>query len=232
MHPIFGNNPGRVTDAVAAFANRQPPTTYRDLVIETRAYREQGQIRKALLTYDQSLTGLQRAGFDRHLRIDEACALLCDGLEGKLTGQHNEVFDDTMIDYHEWLSLAIKRKGDIFVVYTDPVGLQWDKSASRYNVQGKLLYTKRKEYDIAGKGSEEWIDLEQFSPDFVQDFYSRPFAALPEEMRFGTRARMSLPLDDNIWPVACGSFDGFSIGYVGDLASRGVRSAKKNFHRK
>jgi len=227
MHPIFGNNPGRVKDPVAAFAKRQSPlvaATYRDLMIEERAYRKQGT-EKAVLTYDKSLERLQGAGFERHLRPHEAFGLLIDGLEGKLTGQHQVIYGDMHSSYGEWLNLAIERKGDLLVAYFDLVGLQWNSSANKYDVQGRLQYAQKKEYDVAGKAADSWISLEQFPSNFIEDMYSRPFAVLPEQMK---TALVLMPLEGSIWPV-CRGYYGFVIGNrVDDGASRGVHSAKKS----
>jgi hypothetical protein len=228
MHPIFGPNPGKVIDFVAAFANEHPVAigaTYKDLSIEERAYKEEGDAGKKLLTYDKSLARLRAAGFTRHLRPQEAFGLLIDSLEGKLDGAEKAIADDMLTNYGEWLSMAIERKEDILRLYLDPENLVWQNGF--YGVQGQLRYAEKREFNIEGVPSQGWVDIDRLPADCVQYVYTRPFHALPKKMRESSnRAQAWLPLK-GIWPMGRGSR--FGIDYYGsNRASRGVRSAKKS----
>jgi len=178
---------------------------------------------KELLTYNQSLTRLQKAGYERHARPQEAFGLIIDGLEGKLTGklsQLKDVQEDMLNSYGEWLSLAVERKGDVLIAYLDPEGLAWKKD--HYAKTSKFNASDKKTLNIAGKNSEEWINLKEFDDEFTKYFYAREFASLPKEIQ--NKAQVYLPPEGTIWPVGR---DVFSDGYyVGNGASRGVRRAK------
>lgn len=199
------------------------PLYKQGIEFEPLAYREENRTHKALLTYDKSLERLRAAGYERHPQPAEVFSLLADNLEGKLDAQEKAIADDMLKNYGEWLSVAVERKGNVLVAYFDPVGLQWNERANKYGVKGTLLYSHRNEYDVTGKPSEQWIDLEQFSPEFVQDMYSRPFAKLPEKMQEGNqRVQVWLSSDGEMWPVGRGGQFDFDNIFV--RASRGVRT--------
>lgn len=230
MHDIFGNNPGRIKDAVAAFANRQSPlvvATYKDLIIEERAYRRDRETEKVLLTYNQSLARLRQAGFERHLRPQEAFGLLIDSLEGKLSEQEQAITNDMQANYGEFLSMAVERKGNTLVLYLDPENLVYQDGV--YAVQGQLHYAEMREFDIQGIPSSQYVDMSRLPTDCVEYIYTRPFSALPEKMREGTYKAQVFLSSTGIWPVGCVGFDWFYVDGRDVRASRGVRSAQKNF---
>ena len=77
------------------------------------------------------------------------------------------------------------------------------------------------------KKSKKYIDLQEFVTvgEFVRDHYTRPFDALPDELKTGnSRAQIRLPKDGTMWPC-CRGVVGFGI-YADnyDRASRGVKS--------
>ncbi|PIR59709.1 MAG: hypothetical protein COU68_04145 [Candidatus Pacebacteria bacterium CG10_big_fil_rev_8_21_14_0_10_45_6] len=203
-----------------------PATTgiaYAGIIFEPTAHYDGDD--KKLLTYNQSLTRLQKAGYETHARPQEAFGLIIDGLEGKLTGQLSQLKDvqkDMLNSYGEWLSLAIERKGDILVAYLDPEGLAWKKD--HYAKTSKFKSSSQKELDIAGKNSEEWINLKEFDDEFTKYFYAREFASLPKEIQ--NKTQVYLPADRTVWPVGCDKF--YIVDYVSNGASRGVRRAKKS----
>ncbi len=202
-------------------------TSYKDIMFESVAYRDPGVMDKALFSFDASLVRLKQAGFERHARPQEVFGLIVDGLEGKLAGGFKGVYDDMLLSYGEWLSLAVKREGDVLVAYVDPKNLVFDKGSNNYIVCGGQVDCVGKEtFSIKGKQSETWIDLKQFEDKFVKFMYSRSFNQLPEIMREGNlRARVYLPSEGVVRPVARGFFNGrFNVGsyYYSNGASRGT----------
>ena len=200
---------------------------YKNMEFEHPAYRRAREKEKALLTYDASLARLRAAGFERHARPQEVFGLLIDGLEGKLTPQEKKIHDDMFTSYGEWFSLAFERQGDWLISYLDPAGLEWEKD--KY-VKTHFKYAEQRDFDITGKISREWLDLNLFNDDFIQFLYGRSFADLPQEMRVGERkAQVYLPSDETAWPVSRSRFSDGGGGYdvFGDnfinRASRGVR---------
>src|SRR3989344_2885060 len=137
----------------------QTPTgiEHNGLRIQPRAYRLQGQTKKALLTYDQSLKQLREAGYERHLRPAEAFTLLAKGLEERLTPEQIEVHDDMLTSYGEWLSMAMERQGDTLITYLDSEGLTWD--GEKYVKRPDFNSTETKSFNITGIKSQQYIDL-------------------------------------------------------------------------
>lgn len=86
------------------------------------------------------------------------------------------------------------------------------------------------EFDITGIPLGGWVDMDKFSDSLVQYLYSRPFSALPEQLREGNkRAQIYLSSGGSIWPVGRGFGGKFVIGnYVNYTASREVRVAQKS----
>ena len=204
-------------------------TVYADVEFEVQAPRD--RINKKLYSFDKSLARLQKADFERHPRPLEAFTLITDGLEGKLSGVQKDICNDMLElgSYGEWLSLAFERNNDILTCYLDPEGLIWNSKSSEY-VKDDFKFAEKKEFNIAGKPYQQWIELETFSNDFVQYIYGHNFKDLPIEMREGNkRAQVYLPPNCITKPVARGGYGngyGFSSGSY--WASRGVR-AQKNF---
>ncbi len=204
-------------------------TSYNDIMFEPLAYREQGESGKKLLYFNDSLTRLRAAGFERHARPQEAFSLIIDGLEGKLSGSLAEVQNDMFASYGEWLSMAFERQGNVLIAYLDPEGLVWKDN--KY-VKDSFRFADKQEFDITGKESNKWIPLAEFGDDLVQAVYGRKFKDLPQDMREGNRkAHLALPANETAWPVGRGNFNGrYSVSGFSYLASRGVRSssAKKS----
>ena len=195
---------------------------YKNIEFEHPAYRQSGKTDKTLLTYDASLARLRAAGFERHARPQEMFGLLADGLEGKLTVEEKLIYDDQLTSYGEWLSLAFERRGDCLITYVDPEGLEWRND--KYVKTESFKFAEKKDFDISGKVSQQYIDLDQFHDDIVQFLYGRSFASLPRERLL--TARLYLPPDQRAWPVCRVAFD-YWCAIVGDYfnngASRGVR---------
>ena len=208
-------------------------SNYNNLEFELQAPRDGSD--KELYTFDKSLARLQSAGFERHPRPSEVFTLLADGLEGKLSGVQKDICNDMFKDHGEWLSLAFERKGDILLAYVDPRGLVLNEDNDKYEKK-RFGYSELKKFDIHGKESNELIDLEEFSNNFVRFLYGRSFKDLPQDMKEGDkRAQLYLPSDGVVWPVARGGFDdGYYVDGCNYVigASRGIRSTQKNFQRK
>ena len=196
---------------------------YKNMEFEHPAYRKAGETGKTLLTYDASLARLRKAGFERHAHPQEVFGLLIDGLEGKLTVEEKLICDDQLASYGEWLSLAFERQGKRLITYLDPEGLEWKKG--KYVKTTNFKCSDTKDFDITAKMSQRYLDLNKFPDDLVQFLYGRSFAALPQEMRKGSKkAQLVLPPDTTAWPVGFGVFNYCYdvIGYI-NWASRGVR---------
>src|SRR3989338_3517432 len=101
---------------------------YQGLLIQRRARRVRGKTEKALVTFDESLKLLRKAGYQRHLRPAEAFRFLAEGLEEKLTPEQKTVHDDMLTSHGEWMSLAMERQGDKLITYLDPEGLVWNRN--------------------------------------------------------------------------------------------------------
>lgn len=235
---IFGKNSKKIKDLVAVFGTEQPTeaqnTSYHDVKIEPLAYRSGDHAGKRLFSYDESSEHLWQRGFERHLRPAEAFGLLADNLEGKLKDPALQIATDDMLkvspEYIEWLSCAVERKGDVLVVYLDPVGLQWNSKTGTYDIQETLKYNERREFSIAGKQLEGLVELREFSNDFITYFYGKAFDALPEEMKQEDKgAKVHLPPEGRIYPGCRYKFSIWFNYFFGFGASRGRRlSSPKN----
>ena len=118
----IGERRGRKKRTPAAPATPSAPSVapYKGIQFEPLAYRalnKEGKLHteKAVLTYDQSLEGLQQRGFERHPSPAEVFGLLADNLENKLTGSLKAVADDMLTSYGEWLDMAVERRGDVLL---------------------------------------------------------------------------------------------------------------------
>ncbi len=209
---------------------------FEDICFEPLAHPEPEYSGKDLLTYDNSLERLRNAGYERHPRPAEAFSLQIANLEGKLTGQQRAVANDMSSSFGEWLSAAIKRKGNTLIVYFDPQGLVWD--GSRYTPKNFTCSEKRNFPLAASIPSSTPIDLVRFSPELVAAMYGRPFRQLPPEIRDSGKPQLYLPPDGLIRPVGLSYFNyGFDSGnYL--RVSRGCnpvgakKSGKANLKRK
>jgi len=173
------------------------------LIIWPRAYRLHGETKKALLSYDENLKQLRNDGYQRHLRPAEAFSILTGGLEGRLTTDFKQVYNDMFTGYGEWLNMAMERQGDKLITYLDPEGLVWD--GAQYVKEPGFKYEERKEFDVTGKASQTHIDLKLFDKQLVRYVYGRTFADLPSEMKEGDkRAQVYLPAEGMVRPVGRG----------------------------
>ncbi len=213
-------------DNSLAVSNTPLIVSYQDVLFEERAFRAQGKSDKKLCYFNDSLAELRARGFARHARSQEVFGLLMAGLEGRLSGSLKGICDDLLTSYGEWLSLAFERQGDILSCYLDPEGLVWD--GTQY-VKAGFKCLDQRNFNIAGKFSQQLIDLSTFGDDFVQYVYGRCFKDLPSVMREGPKkAQACLPLEGIVWPVGRHGYvcvvDGY---YYGSRASRGVVAAQK-----
>jgi len=172
--------------------------SYKDIEFEQPAYRKQGEGEDNILSFNDSLTRLKNAGFERHARPQEVFGLLIDGLEGRLNGNLAEVEKDVLTSLGGWMSMAFERKGDILIAHLDPEGLVWD--GNRY-VKQNFKNNGQQEFSVKGKVSNKGIPLNEFNEDLVRFLYARPFTDLPKEMQTGTL--IALP-PGAAWPVCRG----------------------------
>jgi len=174
--------------------NGNKAVLYQNLAIEPTASRNDSE--KQLLTYDQSLARLRKAGYQRHLRPAEAFGLLADSLEGKLDEGLQSVARNMVRSlYGEWLSMAMERQGDILICYLDPQGLEWNGSS--YVKTTSFSSSETRQFSVAGKSSEPGIDLEEFDDDLVVALYGYSWKDLPQKMKTGDRkAKMCLPSEE------------------------------------
>src|SRR3989339_344139 len=193
--------------------------SYDNLVWEPKKHDE-------YISFDASLQRLKQAGYSRHPRPAEAFGLIIAHLEKKLPKNLDDIAKDMLSGKGEWVSLAMERKGDTLVCYLDPENLIWNAGSSRYDVSGgKLRYSEKKEFNIKGKNSVEWICADQFSPEFIKYCYGREFKQLPQEMRTGNyKVHLYLPSEGKLWPAARG-YDNlwYFLSCYNVRASRGVR---------
>src|SRR3989339_666282 len=193
---------------------------YDNLVWEAKKHDE-------YISFDASLQRLKQAGYSRHPRPAEAFGLIIAHLEKKLPKDLDDIAKDMLSGKCEWLSLAMERKGDTLICYLDPENLIWNAGSGRYDVSGgKLRYSEKKEFNIKGMKSDEWICADQFSPELIRYCYGREFSQLPQEMKTGDyRSHLYLPSDDQLCPAARG-YDNFRYLFYRNYsirASRGVR---------
>mgnify|MGYP001615518433 CR=1 FL=1 len=205
--------------------------TYKNLVWEHPAYREQGETDKKLLTYDASLARVVAASYERHPSPAEIMSLIIDGLEGKLNADEKQVYDDMLVSYGEWTNIVVQVKEEnrkqILNVYENVTGLVWN--GSKY-VQDNFHCANQCKFDITSIELNKFVDLHKFPDDLVQYLYTRSFTNLPRQMQTGSgRAQIYLPLVEQIRPVGRGYFSGrfnfLSHDYV--RASRGVNAAAR-----
>lgn len=193
--------------------------SYHGLYFEPRAPIEGTE--KVLFSFDESLADLKKRGYQRHPSPREVFSFLADGLENKLTAEQKRIYDDMLRSYGEWMDMAEERKGNTLILYSGIDGLVWNPAQEVY-VPQNFRCAEKKEFNIAGKKSQEWINLQKFDDAFVQHVYGRSFAQLPQEMRDGNqRAQVLLPAEGKLWPVGRGIDLWFFVGIV-SWASRGV----------
>jgi hypothetical protein len=178
--------------------------------------------------YDDSLKRIKKAKYRRHPAPSEVFTLLADNLEGKLTGNLKAAADEMVDDLGEWLSMSMKRRGDILICYLHP-NLKYQNG--RYHLHGKYKCEFLRMFNVAGKSSEECIPLNKFDDDFVKFVYGRIPENLPKEMMQGKKkATVLLPKEGIVSPVSrYMSIDGrYSISAcIQRWVSRGVRHSEE-----
>ncbi len=180
---------------------------------------------KEVFSFDDSLERLRKAGYERHPRPWEMFELLLDFSEDKLERDSNlyKTANDINREYSEWLSIAMERRGNTLICYTDPENIKKDKTTShcRYFVDGELKFTDKHEFDITGIPSGEFIKLKDFSRGLIPYLYGRKFEDLPEKVQNGSI--IFLPPDGVLIPISQ-SNDRFGLcNYYVGRCSRGVR---------
>jgi hypothetical protein len=152
---------------------------------------------------------------------------LADNLEGKLTGNLKAAADEMLDDSGEWMSMAMKRKGDILICFLHPI-LEYQNGS--YHFYGRDKYEFWRSFNIAGKSSEECIPISKFDDDFMKFIYGRSLKDLPKEMRKSRKITILLPKEGIISPVSrYVSADGrYSVsGCMNHWVSRGVRHSEE-----
>ena len=201
-----------------------PPKPPR-LVIEPKAPRDTSG-HKLWYHFDKSLKELRKGGYERHLRPAEAFGLLRKSLEDTLSEEDQEIAEDMLNGFGEWLSLAMQREKNLLHCYEDPENLVWDKKKWLYVVEGETLpYSSEKIFDV-GALSSGYHSLELFPIDLQQYLYGCTWDELPDEMRVGSHpARLWLPPEQVLWSVGRGDYNGrYDVyTYCNNRASRGVR---------
>ena len=179
------------------------------------------------ISFDASLQRLKQAGYSRHPRPAEAFGLIAAHLDKKLPKNLDDIAKDMLSGKCEWLSLAMERKGDTLICYLDPENLICNAGSGRYDVSGgKLRYSEKKEFNIKGMKSDEWICADQFSPELIRYCYGRELSQLPQEMKTGDYgAHLYLPSDGQLRPAARGRYPlrYYFLSYDDIWGSRGVR---------
>ena len=202
------------------------------LVIEAEAPRDMivgGS--KLLYCFDNSLEALKARGYERHLRPVEAFSLLEKNLEGKLSEEEQEIAEDILAPWGEWLSLAIRWEGKTLYCYEDPENLFWDAQKKCYTITGgKLRYSAQKSFVIEPPISKcSFIELGRLPSELQRYVYGCTWEELPEDMKGEVfLAGVFFPQEENIlWPACSSDFfmSRFAISYPGSrhMASRGIR---------
>ncbi len=173
---------------------------------------------KKLYSFDESLKALRKRGYERHPRPAEVFDLICRSLEGRLQPEQQAVVDDMQNSSSEWLSLAMKQKGDKLHCYFDPENIKWDGRG--YFSDKDFKCSLEKVYDIQSlSGFVSIKEVNKVSPELVEILWSRPYAILPEEIR--KDGYSPFPPNGKIRPAGRGGYD--ISCYYGNLASRGVQ---------
>ncbi len=213
----------------------QHATNYNDLIFEKEVLRGENSFKK-LWQYDGSLERIKKNNYTRHPKAHEAFGLIIDGVEKRLSGDLEAVFNDMGKGSGEWLSLAFERKGNILLAYIEPRNLDYfanppsGKKWSGYHKRDDFTFRYVLEFDVGNVGNY-WQELKAFDDKFVRFITGRSFEDLPEKLRKGPeKIRVSIPTGGDFWPVSIGgtgeykSSYKFNIGcYYTKAASRGVR---------
>lgn len=178
--------------------------------IEPEAYRV------LLLSFDKSLERLKTRGYEHHLYPWEYFKIIIDHLEDKVYRDLNRIAEDIINYGNEWVNMIVQRKNDKLFCFANPKNIRYHSDEYAYVSDKELEFDCRtsKEFDVKGLPSNAFVELDQFSNDFVEYFYTRQFKHLPEEMRGGRyKAKFFLPPNDySLHPIQGGMGDSkFSI---------------------
>ena len=177
---------------------------------------------KMPLPYDKSLTSLRERGFERHLRPTELFRVVIDALKNPKSKQE-AVMDDIFDSYGEWLSIAMLRLGPKLTCYLDPESIVWNPSKHIYEVNGDLIFSQKKEFDIGNIRSSEFVDLNKLPSDLTEFLYTLRFDQLPEIIRSGARrGALWLPSEGVTMPCSLGGWTFCILSHRDYGASRGV----------
>jgi len=191
-------------------------------------------ISRKCLCFEESLQRLSSNGYDRHLRPNEAFELIIAHLKGKIVNPELDSAVEDMLNSgcSEWLSMAFERRGDTLICYTDPKNIMYGKDCYVVGENLFLKFSNEEKFSIRGLPELRWVDLGEFSDRMVRHLYSVKFSELPKQMQ---EARVYLPPDETIWPVArhhsrhhpSGKFE---LGIFQSLAaSRGLKMAEPKY---
>jgi len=191
----------------------------KDLVISQRHGEE--------LLYNTSLNRLKIEGYERHLRPDECFTLIARYLEGNLKEPLRSIaYNIVNVSLLDWLSIAFQRQGGILHCYLDPEGLVWNGEC--YAPHPKVQYSQKKEFDIKGIPSLDWVGLDRFEDGFVRFFYGKSFEELPEEFTDGIyKAQIVIPEENVYYAMARGlGLHKYSMQPAESANFRGVRKTE------
>lgn len=173
---------------------------------------------KVRLHYDKSSARLKEKNM-RHAYLWEQGELLCAGLEGKLTGQMQEVYDDF---WGEWANGGISWKGKEFLYYPDADFL-WKDNSYVIITQGDAISA------VAKKIKKGWNEIGDLGDDVSRLVYGRNVNELPSSLQKYSEIYLQEE-GGKIQPVGrgimLGSYDVYTSYYLG--ASRGVSEVQRS----
>lgn len=166
---------------------------------------------KEWLRYDISDARLRQNGM-RHPYPWESGALICAGLEGKLTGNMKAVYKNM---WGEWQNAAhrLDEQAKEIIVYLDPV-FSWNNGYT-LDGHGQVLRIP------AEKAKVGWNNIRDLGDSASAVYFDRHVSNLPSLLKDA-----QIYLSPEAMPVARGDYVWF---FIFDWASRGVRAvAQKN----
>ncbi len=182
-----------------------------------------------LLPFTESHDRIVKAGFERHISIQEYMALLILYLENKLNGplSHLKTIAEQMLTNVEWCSQALEVSEDGKLTFYEgltsfPIRLTSDDIYAKDQIK---FSGNTSTFDISDlePGPNHYSDIYGNHDDLIIYMHGRSFKQLPEEMR--KESRIILPIED-IGPIAIGRHCKFSIRVGYYEGSRGVRTIK------
>ncbi len=198
-------------------SSRNENHSYAPVAFELLAFRKPEKAEKHLFVYERSERRLASIGL-RHPCPHEIAGLAIDGLEGKLSPQHQAIFADVMKEPGEWLAMIAERRNNKLVCYEKPAGVTSDEK--RFYCSG---YSGKYTFSVKGLPWFELIPLKDIDRDLVRVFYGVPFNRLPAQIQ--TCGGIMLPDSGFAFPVSWNGFSQYSFDAVchDARASRGVR---------